>query len=439
MPDDTPAAKQLVNPGAQQGNILLGCIPGLSPEQVGMHENAERDAANKLLSETLSYLLRTVANWYKKNPADLKCMIALENHPETGGWHYHWAVWGLKKASMSPTRFTEFSNILKEYFGKWSYLAFGKKIDGLITYYRKNCDGMGDRNGLFLAIPAITQETIIAQATLREKKVASDYVAINAEIQKHYKDRTMQQALDAGIIPLKDLERWVDGCRLIDQITPMTKEEKARIFNTEIYWIHGKSRTGKTSAAINYFCFEEVGNPNSRPLSWVKLNAATITKGFMNGYEGEEMIIIDECLKGWGSYYQTLSALKCYLDNKEGFIDIKGGHVKKRAWRWVLTSNYNPHEVFSTEPKGQGNFQVPAALDMQGIFDPLYQRIIRIGDHMNVGNIMVVVNEPGDFTQGCVVRDYNWFTGEISGDFRSLGGYVPYGGHGTPTGVGMEP
>jgi len=153
MPDTSVAARQLVNPQAEQGNIILGCVPGLSPEQVGMNAEAGQGAAMERMQDTLLWLLRTVASWYKKASAELKCMIALECHPESGGWHYHWAVWGLKKASMSPTRFVEFSNILKEYFGKWSYLAFGKRIEGLITYYRKDCDGMGQRTGLFLAIP----------------------------------------------------------------------------------------------------------------------------------------------------------------------------------------------------------------------------------------------------------------------------------------------
>ena len=104
-------------------------------------------------------------------------------------------------------------------------------------------------------------------------------------------------------------------------------------------------------------------------------------------------------------------------------MDIKGSFVHKRVWRWVLISNYTPHEVFCTAPSGNGPYAVPAHIDMKGLFEPLYQRIIHRGGETVDGTIMRAVNTPGDYTRGCVVRSFNWMTGELYGEERSLGGF----------------
>jgi len=89
-------------------------------------------------------------------------MVALEAH-EHEGWHYHWAVGGLHKISLSKIKFVSICEKLRDIFGKWSYLAIGKHWAGLEAYYRKNCDGKGDRNGIFVSFPEKASETFVAE------------------------------------------------------------------------------------------------------------------------------------------------------------------------------------------------------------------------------------------------------------------------------------
>jgi len=104
-------------------------------------------------------------------------------------------------------------------------------------------------------------------------------------------------------------------------------------------------------------------------------------------------------------------------------MDIKGSFVHKRVWRWVLISNYTPHEAFCTAPTGSGQFVVPGKLDLKGLYEPLYQRISHRGGAHVEGTIMRAVNAQNDYSRGCVVRSFNWMTEELYGEERSLGGF----------------
>lgn len=54
----------------------------------------------------------------------------------------------------------------------------------------------------------------------------------------------------------------------------LTPELKQKIANTEVWFIFGPSRTGKTYAAQNKFCYETPGDANSRPLRILRVDAA---------------------------------------------------------------------------------------------------------------------------------------------------------------------
>jgi len=136
------------------------------------------------------------------------------------------------------------------------------------------------------------------------------------------------------------------------------------------------------------------------------------------------VIIIDECPKNWGMRHDTMSALKVMLDNTECVMDIKKSHVPKRCWRWVLLSNYPPREVFQTAPSQNQGFAIDGELDRVGLYEPIYERIRRVGDNYVDGHVMQAVNEPGDYSRGCVVCSYNWMSGGLENDNRSLGGFV---------------
>lgn len=124
-----------------------------------------------------------------------------------------------------------------------------------------------------------------------------------------------------------------------EELTPALKQH---IEHTEVWFIFGPSRTGKTYAAMNKFCYEEIGNVASNKLRILRQAAAELQAGFLNGYEGQEVIVIDEVPQYWAEAHRTLKVIQTWMDNYEGTINVKGGVVQKRVWRWVLISNYPP-------------------------------------------------------------------------------------------------
>lgn len=88
-----------------------------------------------------------------------------------------------------------------------------------------------------------------------------------------------------------------------------------------IYW--GASGTGKTRKATSeYPDAYIITKPNSDGNLW------------WDGYSGQDTVIIDE-FYGWIKYDLLLRLLDRYPIQ----VPIKGGFVKLRAHRWILTSN----------------------------------------------------------------------------------------------------
>ena len=126
------------------------------------------------------------------------------------------------------------------------------------------------------------------------------------------------------------------------QHTRIDERLRRLIKNTEVYWIWGASRTGKTYSAMEHFCWEIPGNRDSKHCRTLRCGAVELQGGFLNGYEGHEVVVIDEIPKHWAEAYATLKRLQTWMDCYEGTINVKGGFVPKRVWRWVLVSNYCP-------------------------------------------------------------------------------------------------
>lgn len=91
-----------------------------------------------------------------------------------------------------------------------------------------------------------------------------------------------------------------------EELTPALKQH---IEHTEVWFIFGPSRTGKTYAAMNKFCYEEIGNVVSNKLRILRQAAAELQAGFLNGYEGQEVIVIDEVPQYWAEAHRTLKVI----------------------------------------------------------------------------------------------------------------------------------
>jgi len=91
----------------------------------------------------------------------------------------------------------------------------------------------------------------------------------------------------------------------------------------EIYIFWGASGTGKTrKATSDYTDAYIITKPNSDGNLW------------WDGYQGQETVILDE-FYGWIKYDMLLRLLDRYPIQ----VPVKGGFVKLRAHRWILTSN----------------------------------------------------------------------------------------------------
>ena len=99
--------------GSVQGNIVLGCIPALSPEFVGRGEHNTQEEAVTLCKDTLQSILTVISGaWPTQDMSKTTTMVCLEAH-EGEGWHYHWAIGGLEKVSMSKAKFVEICTALR--------------------------------------------------------------------------------------------------------------------------------------------------------------------------------------------------------------------------------------------------------------------------------------------------------------------------------------
>ena len=192
----------------------------------------------------------------------------------------------------------------------------GKSWPGLEAYYRKNCDGKGDRQGIFVSFPEKSVGDFEEEQTNRKEHKSMSTKERNKLVGDCWKKNgDLQPLVDEGIINRKEVGRYIEGCRLLDQHQPLSKYDLESIYHTEIFWVDGPSRSGKTESAKAYYGTLIPGDPTSRELSKCKLVATAITKGFMNGYEGEELCIIEEIPQYWGMRHDTMSALKVMLDN----------------------------------------------------------------------------------------------------------------------------
>lgn len=215
---------------APQADILLGCVPALSPESVGKADGDAADVAMRKLEDMMAWMERAIPRFFGLNDDQiLGCtvMACLEKH-QNEGWHYHWAVKGLGRAQLSLSKFRELCLLLRGFFGKWSYAAFGRNWTKLQRYYLKNCEGQGSGDGIFASTdPSQTGlQALVLQEKDRANKKKLGTAERNQMVIKFYEAGKLQELVNDAefAVPVKDLPKWVEGCRLLMQLTRLTRE-----------------------------------------------------------------------------------------------------------------------------------------------------------------------------------------------------------------------
>lgn len=140
-----------------------------------------------------------------------------------------------------------------------------------------------------------------------------------------------------------------------------------------------------------------------------------MTGGFLNGYGQQEVVVIDECPMHWADYHLTIKMLLSTIDSYEGFINIKGNALKKKTWRWIFVSNYEPSQVFSPKPVLMAGVPVQQPIDVEGVFEPFYNRFTSDGEHPE--RILCAVNEPTKYP--AKFRIWNWHTNGLDQNNRN--------------------
>jgi len=188
-----------------------------------------------------------------------------------------------------------------------------------------------------------------------------------------------------------------------------------RIKKPECFFISGKSRTGKTYAAMKYFRWEIPGDTTSRLLDVYKTSISQLmgTTAFFNGYEGQEVIVLDEMPCYFGEAHRTCKILLDLMDEYATNVQIKGGHVPKRAWRIIVTTNYTFEKCMAQKPEKAANgLLLSMVIDYEGTYEPFLNRFTAEGSHPE--RIMITRNHPGQFPT--VMQVYDPRVGALVGE-----------------------
>jgi len=110
----------------------------------------------------------------------------------------------------------------------------------------------------------------------------------------------------------------------------LTYFEAKRDWKPEVYWFYGVSGSGKSYTAFstageNYYVCQE-------------------TDQWWDGYDGQDVVIIDDMRKN----FCTFNRLLVLLDQYECRIQVKGGYRQLLAKKIFITTCYAPEEMYST-------------------------------------------------------------------------------------------
>lgn len=109
----------------------------------------------------------------------------------------------------------------------------------------------------------------------------------------------------------------------------MVYREPRRSWKTEIYWFHGATGTGKSRRAYELY-----------PDAYTAMD----TGQWWEGYDGDEVVIIDDMRRDFLKFHQLLKLFDRYPYR----VEVKGGSRQFLAKTIVVTSCYSPSDMFDT-------------------------------------------------------------------------------------------
>lgn len=139
-------------------------------------------------------------------------------------------------------------------------------------------------------------------------------------------DNVRQLAMDGGM-------RAVARTSSLQQIKVaekyLTYNEEPRDWKPEVYWLWGKTGVGKSRRAREIAGDQDTYCKNDGTKWWT-------------GYDGHEVVIIDDFRDSWWSLTEMLSL----LDRYEKIVEYKGGHRQFKPRTIIVTSAMSPADCY---------------------------------------------------------------------------------------------
>lgn len=143
-------------------------------------------------------------------------------------------------------------------------------------------------------------------------------------------EKGVERAVEEGIIPI---EKYRQIRQSVDLYKANIKKVES-LSKLDNYWYVGPTGAGKSRKA-----HEE------NPRAYNKL-----ANKWWDGYKDEEVVIIDDIGKDGGEFKNWLgNKLKNWLDHYPFMAETKGGAMLIRPKKFIITSNYMPHEIWEDD------------------------------------------------------------------------------------------
>jgi hypothetical protein len=126
--------------------------------------------------------------------------------------------------------------------------------------------------------------------------------------------------------------------------------EKERNWKPVVHWYYGKSGSGKTKTAIEQLTPSFYTCPDNLK--------------FMEGYDGQENVLLDELRESTIPYHHLLKLLDRYPYR----VEVKGSSRQFLAKKIIITSQFHPSKTYNN---GEDPFQLLRRIDLIRHFGPV--------------------------------------------------------------------